>query len=414
MHGFSVETREQASKTLQRRRRRQSIAYPSLRMVLDWPWPLAAVTASGRPVLEEDETELASAQVSLRVGRSGAQDAALTLTSHRLLVSPSRAVWNAAPLGECRVRAERGNFFKSLLGSPPLTLVADGDVQLAVRAKRAADAVERQLGLALQRKAWTVTRAETERSKRETRGAFSTTSAGVQGLMRSRDADAVQSKDAVRAATTDLRALMDQAGQLVALSRRLQPPRDGTAADQGRMDGLLVSAGIGSPVTREMHGDAYQEELARQLADFLQPLLAARQDHMLAVVDAYCLFNRARGTEFISPDDMHHACTMLARLELGMRLRKFPSGVLVVQSDAHSEDKTVSRIVDVVSARDDGASELDVARACGLSLIVSRQYLFQAETEARLCRDDSPEGLRFYRNFFLDWAEGDDDAADGA
>jgi hypothetical protein len=43
---------------------------------------------------------------------------------------------------------------------------------------------------------------------------------------------------------------------------------------------------------------------------------------------------RARGTELISPDDLMDSCKLLEGLHLGMRLRPFKSGVLVIQAGA--------------------------------------------------------------------------------
>lgn len=41
---------------------------------------------------------------------------------------------------------------------------------------------------------------------------------------------------------------------------------------------------------------------------------------------------RARGTELISPEDLLASCKLLASLHLGMRLRRFASGVLVIEA----------------------------------------------------------------------------------
>ena len=105
---------------------------------------------------------------------------------------------------------------------------------------------------------------------------------------------------------------------------------------------------------REIAGDMYNEELARQLAEFLQKVLE-RTSGMIALIDVYCVFNRARGVgemivfdtiapscpdqllspnkALISPEDLQNACAAFERLRLPLRLRKFDSGLLVVQSN---------------------------------------------------------------------------------
>lgn len=117
----------------------------------------------------------------------------------------------------------------------------------------------------------------------------------------------------------------------------------------------LLSLGIASPVTKESAGALFHSELARQLCEFLdKPLRHAGGNMSLA--DVYCLFNRARGTgalspghlritgkcshfvcqclELISPEDLYRACVLLEPLKLPLRLRKFDSGVMVIQSGA--------------------------------------------------------------------------------
>jgi ESCRT-II complex subunit VPS36 len=79
-----------------------------------------------------------------------------------------------------------------------------------------------------------------------------------------------------------------------------------------------------------MAGNAYHEQLARQFADLLLADNRLRRlGSILTLTDAYCLYNRARGTDLISPEDLLQAATMLRPLRLGLHLDSFPSGVKV-------------------------------------------------------------------------------------
>ena len=60
---------------------------------------------------------------------------------------------------------------------------------------------------------------------------------------------------------------------------------------------------------------------------------------MMPLPDVYCLFNRARGTELISPDDLLTAVKLLPSIGAQLTFRHFASGVLVVQSPVHSDDQ---------------------------------------------------------------------------
>ena len=45
-------------------------------------------------------------------------------------------------------------------------------------------------------------------------------------------------------------------------------------------------------------------------------------------------------------------------------------------------------------------SATEVAAAMAVPLTIAAHHLATAESKAILCRDDGPEGLRFFRNFF--------------
>jgi len=53
-----------------------------------------------------------------------------------------------------------------------------------------------------------------------------------------------------------------------------------------------------------------------QLSDFLTARVE-RAGGMMALPDVYCLFNRARGTELISPDDLLQVVNQSQSLPLG-------------------------------------------------------------------------------------------------
>lgn len=44
----------------------------------------------------------------------------------------------------------------------------------------------------------------------------------------------------------------------------------------------------------------------------------------------------------------------------------------------------------------------DVAQKLSIALPIAKEQLLLAEARGVLCRDDGPEGLRFFRNFFAD------------
>lgn len=90
-------------------------------------------------------------------------------------------------------------------------------------------------------------------------------------------------------------------------------------------------------------------------------------------------------------------------------MRAFPSGVTVIQSSMHDEREVGRKISQLV---EDGRKEVvglgkpitasDIATALGAPISLAQEHLATAEGMGILCRDDGPEGLRYFGNFFND------------
>uniref|UniRef100_A0A8C9Z8Q8 Vacuolar protein-sorting-associated protein 36 n=1 Tax=Sander lucioperca TaxID=283035 RepID=A0A8C9Z8Q8_SANLU len=167
-----------------------------------------------------------------------------------------------------------------------------------------------------------------------------------------------------------------------------------------RFKSYLLSMGIANPVTRDTYGSGthYHMQLAKQLGDMLQAPLEERGG-MMALTEVYCLVNRARGMELLSPEDLVNACKMFESLKLPLRLRVFDSGVMVVQLQSHSEEEMIASALDNVLDKGSLTAE-EFAKLLGLSVLLCKERLLLAEKMGHLCRDDSVEGLRFYPNRF--------------
>mmetsp|Transcript_4678 Transcript_4678/g.9981 ORF Transcript_4678/g.9981 Transcript_4678/m.9981 type:complete len:365 (-) Transcript_4678:1389-2483(-) len=165
----------------------------------------------------------------------------------------------------------------------------------------------------------------------------------------------------------------------------------------------------------------YHELTARQVADFLVPRLkgssknkttttssssSSRSHHggMMSLTDVYCLFNRARGSNLISPEDLREACSLLGtELKVGLTMRTFPSGIVVLQLDdlALSPTNYEARraLIDLCSpAR--GRTALEASHVLGLSPLLASEQLEEAERLGWLCRDATVSTVRFYPNKF--------------
>lgn len=135
----------------------------------------------------------------------------------------------------------------------------------------------------------------------------------------------------------------------------------------------------------------------------------------MSLMDVYCVFNRARGVgmekkknvplnfyfcllawnvlkypiffltstwvcslELISPKDLHTACTLFPDLNLPLRLRKFDSGLLVIQTMARYSDDEVSETISARIRRlppGAGLSAVELASAIQISVALAQEQL---------------------------------------
>ncbi|XP_013110981.1 vacuolar protein-sorting-associated protein 36 [Stomoxys calcitrans] len=226
---------------------------------------------------------------------------------------------------------------------------------------------------------------------------------GIGGIERAIEQKTKETDENIALAFQDLRVLMAMAQDMVSVSRvisdKIRSQKGEISDDETvRFKSYLLSLGIDDPVTREAYSSdsAYYKGLAEQICVMLlDPLEEA--GGMMSLADVYCRVNRARGLELLSPEDLLQACHSM---QGPIKLRKFPSGAMVLQLDSQNDELTAEDTVNLVNESTSLAVE-ELAKVRSISLILAKERLLAAERMGKLCRDESLEGLRFYPNFIL-------------
>lgn len=226
----------------------------------------------------------------------------------------------------------------------------------------------------------------------------------------------------------DLEALMASAKQIVSLAETLAS-ESGIAANGGPSETSAVlsqsAAALGMVTTKDMLGSGaenlYLSELARNLAEYLtddRKGVLRKEGGIVSLVDLWALFNRTRnGVELVSPSDFEQAARLWEKLQLPVRLRRFKSGLLVVQSNEWSDEKVIQQFDKWLEELRNqvpsdglpwnwerygrGVTAQETAQHFGWSVGVAVEELEMAEDKGALCREEGIEGVRFWRNFFL-------------
>ena len=256
------------------------------------------------------------------------------------------------------------------------------------------------------------------------------TAVGIAGLER-RGLDLRKNNEAVIGnAFEDLEALMASAKEIIALAESFANGSTDGAVEAGAI--LKDSAhALGMVTTRAMLSSTsgnetlYISELSRTLAEYLtddRRGILKKEGGIMSLVDLWAVFNRASsGIELSYPIEFEKAARMWEKLALPVRLRQFRNGLLVVQSHDWSDDKSINRLLGWLQSRSantmhdegfdsqfgHGVTAQETAAAFGWSVGVASEELGMAEEKGALCREDSVEGIRFWRNWLVEQSDSD-------
>eukprot|EP00750_Incisomonas_marina_P021510 INCI4485.1.p1 GENE.INCI4485.1~~INCI4485.1.p1 ORF type:complete len:434 (+),score=88.57 INCI4485.1:291-1592(+) len=260
---------------------------------------------------------------------------------------------------------------------------------------------------------------------------------GVAGRRRVRTAQIERQTKLTSSAFESIQSLKERAKDVVAMIERFARDPNNTAIVASSTGGgssggdaedetkqqfqsLLQTVGIANPVLRDAYSGgakkalkAFEQEVSLELARFIRDPLAAAGG-ILLLTDVYGLYNRARGSSVISPEELVEACENWARLPSvreSMVLHTFPSGVKVIREASHTDARVFEKLTELLAQPvDDEAGEgeiswrslsaLEVSVHMRVGLLIAEEYLLAAEANGLLARDDTIQGLYFFTNEF--------------
>lgn len=222
---------------------------------------------------------------------------------------------------------------------------------------------------------------------------------GIGGIKRALNEDTKDRTHSLSSGFRDLQSLMENAKELKGLAMKLKQMEENKDPELEEIKASMINLGFTSGVTKETAGKNYLAQLARELCDFIKEPLE-NNGGLLPILDAYCMYNRARGGNSISPIEMNQACEMFESLQLPVKVRIFNSGSKALQLGSQAMEKLTGKIVEKVMEKEH-LSAKQTADIFKLSAVIAMECLLLAEKQGNLCRDQGLQGLHFYANLFL-------------
>ncbi|KAM0786067.1 hypothetical protein ACM66B_006878 [Microbotryomycetes sp. NB124-2] len=257
---------------------------------------------------------------------------------------------------------------------------------------------------ALSKKAWDYDRPSTTSKDGNS---STTTSAGIDAIMKGFDLNTRDRDDSMEDALKDLDALMRKAKEMISLAKSMNERlsavqasnslSNSTEAAEAKAASSLASTSlariglIDAPVTTDMVSDqtGYNHELAKELGSIL-----CRKDSggliekgVMGLDEVWCLWNRARGVALVPPSSLR-SCAQFLPLYTSPRisLQTFKSGLTILHTPKHSLQAFSNRLLD--------ALDVKVAMSLSWSETLQQQGDFVGEGGVSLVEEGSTRAER--------------------
>ncbi|CCJ30813.1 unnamed protein product [Pneumocystis jirovecii] len=200
---------------------------------------------------------------------------------------------------------------------------------------------------------------------------------GISVLQYTKENNRLNNAHILNQGLSDLNTLMSKAKELVTLanSLRLKLQASPNVSDNARntLQTSIQTMGLQEQmlshdlsnylVTKAITKDdnTYYNELAKQIAEFLETGVLKREGGIMTLADVFALYNRARGVDLISPEDLLKACQCYKTLNLSIQLKRFQSGLLVLQEKEKDDKKIINQISSWIKNIARGVTPFEVA-----------------------------------------------------
>ena len=167
------------------------------------------------------------------------------------------------------------------------------------------------------------------------------------------------------------------------------------------MFNMGMTEGFTSHVSKEISGKKFYQDLAKEIEKFLDKVInSERFSGVIGLIDLFCLYNRARGTDLVSPEDMNIACAAMHEFSQKYMIKSYTkSGIKTIQLKSFNEVAYFEKLAAKLS-ENPGMTADRIASLLKINVTVIREQITQAEALGYICIDESHEGLRYHPNLF--------------
>ena len=210
----------------------------------------------------------------------------------------------------------------------------------------------------------------------------------------------------IKSSFNDINSLRENVSKLVELGSQLKAKVDVKSEGNNQneeISQMLQKIGYIDPVTKEIAGKAYIKELSEQLETFFSEYFK-NNEGIMTIIDAYCIYNRARGINTISPDDMKKAIDYLKEKSSKVFVKYFESSMIMIHSKDYSIDLLYNERIKN-NFLNNHLQSFSINELCSIlkikNLNLGKLLIDEMIEKGFLCLDESEYDIRVFNNLIL-------------
>jgi ESCRT-II complex subunit VPS36 len=217
-----------------------------------------------------------------------------------------------------------------------------------------------------------------------------------------REQENIIEKKELKNSFSNIETLKQNAEKMMKLAEKLRAKLDVSKGEDKEINNILKNIGYINPETKEIAGSEFYDKLANQINSYFNDYFNKNKStKVISLIDAYCIYNRARGIELISPKDMKQAVNKLKYLpNQNIYLQSLNNEILVLHSVDYTSDNIIKSLKQFLSDNNkDFLTVNDIKKILNIENMILFKYLIDdLLINGKLCSDESDIEVNYYMN----------------
>jgi hypothetical protein len=213
----------------------------------------------------------------------------------------------------------------------------------------------------------------------------------------------------IAGAFTDITSLRQNAEQMISIASQIRSKimnNPNNKSENDEINSVLSKIGFIDPITKEVAGSEYYVKLGEQINQFFMDYFKKNPEtKALTLIDAYCLYNRARTGNTISPKDMKQAIKQLTdgKVIHEIIIKNFNNEMIVIQTPEFSGKNILVQIKKFMQEKKQSHIDMnDLTKILHTdNVLLEKAIIEDMLNDGLILIDESDLDVRYYLNIIL-------------